>query len=367
MDPRVQKMAEVLVNYSLAVKPGDRCLFRGTSPLAQPLMQALTAEALKAGGIPFTYVHMSGEAAVMLENGSIEQIEMVNPMLKQMYETAEVIVRIEADEDSGALARFAADKQQAFMRSRGTLLNIQMAREGRKELRRCTTLYPTPGYARDAGMSFEEYQNFVFGACMVNEANPLAYWHELSAMQDKLVQWLKGKKKLQVKGRNIDMEMSLEGRIWENADGKFNFPDGEIFTGPVEDSVNGWVRFTFPAIYGGNVVKGAELHFKDGLVTTARAEENESFLLAMLDTDAGSRRLGEFAIGTNRGVNRFTGHILFDEKIHGTVHMALGRAYPQTGAVNQSDIHWDMICDMRDGGEILVDGVKFYENGEFLV
>ncbi|HRE47369.1 MAG TPA: aminopeptidase [Aggregatilineales bacterium] len=367
MDSRTQKMAEVIVNYSLAVKPGEVCLFRGTSPLAQPLMRALTAEALKAGGVPFNYVHMSGEGVVLLEHGAVAQIERLNPMLKLMYETASCIVRIEAEEETGALVAFPPEKQQAYMRSKGGIINIQMDREAARTLRRCTTLYPTPAYARDAGMSETDYENFVFGACMVAEPDPLRFWHELSAMQDKLITWLRGKKAFHVQGKNIDLTFSAEGRLWENANGKFNFPDGEIFTGPVENSVNGWVRFTYPAIYNGNIVRGAELHFKDGVVVKATAAENESFLLATLDTDEGARRLGEFAIGTNRGVNRFTGQILFDEKIQGTVHMALGKAYASTGAVNHSAIHWDMICDMRDGGVIRVDGETFYENGEFLV
>ncbi|MBX3086016.1 MAG: aminopeptidase [Anaerolineae bacterium] len=367
MDPRVKKMAAVLVNYSIAVQPGEKVLFRGTSPLAQPLMRLLTEEALKAGGHPINYVHMSGEASTVLTYGAEGQIEYVNPLLKLAYETFDKIIRIEADDNSAEMSGFAAPKQQAWARRLGGLLSIQMLREGNGSLKRCTTLFPTPAYAKDAGMTVEEYENFVYNACMVHLDDPVAYWKQYAAEQQKLCDWLNGKKKLHVRGKNIDMEMSIDGRIWENADGRANFPDGEIFTGPVEDSVNGWVHFTFPAIYNGNVVKGAKLEFKNGKVVKATADENQDFLLAALDTDEGSRTLGEFAIGTNKGINRFTGHILFDEKIHGTVHMALGRAYPQTNAVNKSAIHWDMICDMMDGGEIIVDGVRFYENGNFLV
>src|SRR5260221_2398585 len=366
MDSRTQKMAEVIVNYSTEVKPGDRVLFRGTSPLAQPLMQALYAEALKAGALPFNYIHMSKEDFIVMDTGSTEQIEAVNPMLKLMYDTANVIVRIEADEDTKALANFPTEKSQARARARGGLLNVQMARESDKSLRRCTTLYPTEAYARDAGMSMKEYEDFVYSACMVQLDDPVLYWRKYAADQQKLCDFVNGHKQLKVRGSNIDLEMSIDGRIFKNADGKFNFPDGEIFTGPVEDSVNGWVRFTFPAIYNGVTVKGIELKFEKGRITKATAAENEKFLLAMLDTDHGARTLGEFAIGTNKGIDRFTGHILFDEKIGGTVHMAMGAGYPETGSINRSAIHWDMICDMRDGGEILVDGQPFYENGKFL-
>ncbi|MCC7209112.1 MAG: aminopeptidase [Anaerolineae bacterium] len=360
-------MARVLVNYSTQVKPGDRVLFRGTSPLAQPLMQALTAEALKAGGIVSNYVHMSGEDRIFLENGSDAQLEAVNPMLKLMYDTADVIIRIEAEEDTAALAGFPTAKAQARARAYGGLLSVQMARESDGTLRRCTTLFPTEAYARDAGMSVAEYEDFVYGACMVDQPDPVAHWNAVHAQQQRLVDFLKGRKLLQVRGANIDLSMSIEGRTFENASGRVNFPDGEIFTGPVEASVNGWVQFTFPAIYRGNVVRGARLEFRDGVVVKATADENEAFLNAMLDTDAGARRLGEFAIGTNTGIDRFTGQILFDEKIGGTVHMALGKGYPFTGSVNDSAIHWDMICDMRGGGDILVDGQRFYENGDFVV
>jgi len=360
-------MAQVLVQYSTAVKPGDLVLFRGTSPLAQPLMQALYEEALKAGAHVFNYVHISEENAIMLGAGAEEQIATVNPMLKLMYDTADVIIRIEAEENTQGSAGFSTEKSKAWMKYYGALINIQSEREAKGTLRRCTTLFPTNAYAQDASMPLRAYEDFVYNACMLHLDDPVAHWLKVSAEQDRLCKWLHGHKKLRAHGKNIDLEMSIEGRVFENADGKFNFPDGEIFTGPVEDSVNGWVHFTFPAVYHGNVVHGIQLEFQDGLITKATAERNESFLLAMLDTDEGSRRLGEFAIGTNKGIDRFTGQILFDEKIGGTVHMAVGNGYPQTGSVNHSAVHWDLICDMRDGGEIVVDGERFYENGRFLV
>ncbi len=366
MDVRTQKMAQVLINYSTAVRPSDRVLLRGTSPLAQPLMKALYEEALKAGGQVFNYVHMSEEGSILIHAGAEAQIEAVNPMLKLMYDTADVIIRIEADENSQAMAGAPMGKAKAWARAYGALINIQSEREAAGTLRRCTTLFPTMAYAQDAAMSLRDYEDFVYGACRVDLDDPVAHWLQVAAEQQKLCDALRGHKRLQVRGQNIDLDMSIEGRIFENADGKFNFPDGEIFTGPVEDSVNGWVRFTFPAIYHSNVVNGIQLKFEKGLIVEATAEKNEAFLHAMLDTDAGSRRLGEFAIGTNQGINRFTGQILFDEKIGGTVHMAVGSSYPNTGAVNKSSVHWDMICDMRDGGEILVDGKRFYENGRFL-
>jgi aminopeptidase len=216
-------------------------------------------------------------------------------------------------------------------------------------------------------MSLLQYADFFFGACKLHLDDPGAAWQAVAREQQRLIDFVNGKKTLQMRGKNIDLELSIEGRTFLNADGRINFPDGEIFTGPVENSVNGWVQFTYPALYRGNEVLGARLTFEAGLVTEATAEKGEAFLNKMLDTDAGSRRLGEFAIGTNREIQRFTGQILLDEKIGGTVHMALGEGYPQTGSVNKSAIHWDLICDMRQDSEILVDGEVFYKNGEFQV
>lgn len=368
MDSRIQKLASVLVRYSVALKEGERLLIRALSPEAEPLAQALYEEAFNAGGLPFVYIQMKQEDEIALESGAtLAQLETVNPMLKLMYETCECIIRIEADQNTRALSQYPPDRQKARARYHSQLIAIQMARQANKSLRRCTTQYPTMGYAQTAGMSLRQYENFLYRACKVDQDDPVALWQEVYRSHERLIEWLKGKKRLHVRGENIDLEMSIDGRTFSNAGGRQNMPDGEIFTGPVEDSVNGWVRFTYPAYYQGNEVKGIELRFKDGLVVEAKAQTNERFLLSTLDSDPGARRLGEFAIGTNRDIQDFTGTILFDEKIGGTVHMAVGQGYAETGSVNQSLVHWDMICDMRAGGEILVDGELFYKDGEFVI
>jgi aminopeptidase len=368
MDARVEKMAEVIINYSTAVKPGERVLLRGTSPAAEPLIRALYQAALRAGGETFTYIHLGDEDSLAIDaTDDPELLAAVNPMLKLMYETCDVIVRVEASQNPRALSTYPPEAQRARAQAAGTILNIQMEREGNGTLRRCTTQFPTQGYAQAAGMSLSQYEDFVFQACKVHLDDPVAAWREVEKTQQRLVEYLAGKKTLYVRGGNINLEMSIEGRTFENACGTANFPDGEIFTGPVEDSVNGWVKFTYPAYYRGNEVEAIELTFENGVVTEATAGKNQAFLLSTLDSDEGARRMGEFAIGTNQDIQRFTGSILFDEKIGGTIHLALGRGYPQTGSLNQSIIHWDMICDMRDGGVILVNDEPFYENGKFLV
>jgi len=367
MDSRIEKMADVLINYSTAVQPGERVLIRSTSPAGEPLAQALYQAALRAGGEAFTYIHLRDEASLTIEaTDNLDLLAAVNPMLKLMYETCDVIIRIEASENPQALSGYPAKLQQARAKGYGAVMHIQMEREGNGSLRRCTTQFPTQAYAQTAGMSLRQYEDFVYQACKVHLDDPVAAWQEMGKSQQRLVDYLAGKRQLHVQGDNIDLEMSIGGRPFLSSRGLANFPDGEIFTAPVEDSVNGWVKFTYPAYYGGNEVVGVKLTFENGVVTKATAEKNETYLLSTLDTDEGSRRLGEFAIGTNNDIQRFTGSILFDEKIGGTVHMALGQGYPQSGSKNVSTIHWDMICDMRDGGEILVDGEMFYRDGKFL-
>lgn len=368
MDSRIQKMADVIINYSTAVQPGERVLIRSNSPAGEPLAQALYQAALRAGGEAFTYIHLRDEDSLAIEaTDNLDLLGVVNPMLKLMYETCQVIVRIEASENPRALSGYPAESQQARSQALAAVMKIQMQREGEGSLRRCTTQFPTQGYAQAAGMSLSQHEDFVFQACKVHLDDPVTAWRQVEQTQQRLIDYLTGKQFLHVRGRNIDLEMSIAGRPFLNACGRINFPDGEIFTGPVEDSVNGWVKFTYPAYYRDNEVAGVELTFENGQITQATAEKNEAFLLNTLDTDPGASRLGEFAIGTNNDIQRFTGSILFDEKIGGTVHMAMGQGYPQTGSVNSSAIHWDMICDMCDGGEILVDGELFYKDGEFLV
>jgi aminopeptidase len=261
------------------------------------------------------------------------------------------------------------DPSKIVLRSQAQteLMKTFMQRSASGALRWVTTLFPTDAHAQDAEMSLSEYEDFVYGACMPNLADPVAYWRSLSAWQQRIVEWLQGKEHVRVVGPNTELELSIAGRTFINSDGKNNMPSGEVFTGPVEDSVEGHVTFSYPAIYQGREVTGVQLWFEEGAVVKASAQKNEEFLLKTLDTDEGSRTVGEFAIGTNEGIKAFTSQILFDEKISGSFHMALGAGYPETGSKNESAIHWDMICDLREDGRIWVDEVLLYKNGRFVV
>jgi aminopeptidase len=198
---------------------------------------------------------------------------------------------------------------------------------------------------------------------MLNEDNPMSFWQELGKKQNKFVDWLKGKNTVVMKGSNVDLTLSIKDQVFISCDGKANFPDGEIFTGPVEDSANGWIRFKYPAIFIGQEITDIELWFENGKVVKQKATKNQELLTSNLNTDAGSRYLGELGIGTNYGITKFTKEMLFDEKIGGTLHLAVGAGYPETGSKNESAIHWDMLCDMAES-EVTVDGDLFYKNGK---
>jgi aminopeptidase len=235
------------------------------------------------------------------------------------------------------------------------------------ELRWCLTMYPTPAYAQDADMSTAEFAGVLERMSLLDQPDPVAAWKSLSARQQRLIDWLTPRSDVHVTGPDTDLRLSIAGRIWNNSDGRRNFPSGEIFTGPIETSAEGEIRFTYPVITQGRQVTDVRLRFAGGTVVDASASKHEDLLLAALDTDPGARRLGEFAFGTNFGLDRFTGRILLDEKIGGTVHLAVGNGYPDTGSVNQSAVHWDLICDLRQGGRVTIDGEPFLVDGRYLL
>lgn len=215
-------------------------------------------------------------------------------------------------------------------------------------------------------MSLHDYEEFVYGAGLLNKDDPIAKWQAEAARQQKLVDWLAGKDKVVIKGRNVDLQMSIKGRGFIKASGKVNFPDGEIYTSPVENSANGWIRFGYPAIFGGREVTDIELWFEDGKVVKEKASKGQDLLTSLLNTDDGSRILGELGIGTNYGIQKFTKNMLFDEKIGGTIHLAVGAGFPEAGSKNESGLHWDMLCNMAES-EITVDGELFYKDGKIVL
>ncbi len=369
-DSRVQKFAKVLVEHSARIAPGDRVLIEATTA-AEPLVRELFIQVMEKGGHPHPMIGFPGmmpfsQDEFYLTYAKEAQLDFTPTFYKIAYDQFESRIRIHSATNTHGTTNIDPVKVQRRGKALGPITESQMRRGAEGKFKWVTTLYPTDAYAQDAGMSLKEYEDFVFGAVHAHEDDPIAYWNSTAAGQQKAIDWLAGKSQVVMRGPNVDLSLSIKGRKFMNSTGMFNMPDGEIFTGPVEDSVNGWVKFTYPAIYGGVAVEGAELTFTNGRVNQAKAEKNQDYLIKMLESDAGSRYLGEYAIGTNFDINKFTGNILFDEKIGGTFHMALGAGYPETGSHNKSSIHWDMICDLRADSEIFVDGELFYKNGKFV-
>lgn len=366
-DKRVLKHADILVDYSTSIQPGDRVIIESTT-LAQPLLEALIERILKRGGHPYLVTRLPNEEAIFLKYAEGAQLTTPHVFTQMAYEQFEARIRVHAIAESNAFAGISDEKQSLYSQGKAPILKTQMLRGKAKELKWVTTLFPTEAYAQAAGMTLAEYENFVYGTMHADreDEDPIDHWLNVEKEQQHYIDLFSGKDKVVLRGPNVDLRLSIKDRTFVNSAGRNNMPSGEIFTGPVENSVNGWVRFTYPVIYEGRVVEDVELEFVEGRVLHAKAKKNQDFLLKMLDIDTGARFVGEFAIGLNFEISQFTGDILFDEKIGGSFHMALGAGYPETGSKNTSQIHWDMICDMREDAEISVDGEVLYRNGKFI-
>jgi aminopeptidase len=365
-DTRLQRLAQVLVRYSLGIKNGDRFAIY-TGPTATPLVQELVRESLRAGGLPEIFIDLPGVREIVLKEGSDEQLSYIPAAQRIMYEQYETMLQLFSQENTKELSGVDPSRMAIVSNARRDLMHTYMQRSAAGLFRWCVAMYPTNAYAQDANMSLSDFEDFVYRACFLDDADPVARWQELSRQQERLVQWLNGRHTIHLHGQDTDLTFSVAGRTFINSDGHFNFPDGEFFTGPVEDSANGYIRYSFPASFGGRSVEDVRLRFENGVVVEAQAGQGQDYLDKMLGLDEGARRLGEFAFGNNHNVDRCTKNVLFDEKMGGTVHLALGASIPQTGGVNQSALHWDMVCDLRTGSEIRVDGELFCKDGEFVV
>jgi aminopeptidase len=301
---------------------------------------------------------MSPEGAMpaFYELASDEQLDWIPPTAQWAVENADVRVAIMADANPRELSEVDPAKQARVSRARKPLLETSMRRSATGEYRWALTLFPTQAYAAEAGMSLARYEDFFYSACLVDDPEPLTAWQRQSDQVNRLSEWIAGREEVHIKGPGTDIKLGIAGRTFIPCVGEHNMPDGEFFTGPVEDSVN-----------GGREVAGVRFRFEDGKIVDASAERGEDFLVEMLDTDDGARRLGELGIGTNYGIATGTKEILLDEKIGGTVHMAIGASYPESGGTNDSAVHWDMVLDLRQGGSIVVDGEELQRDGKFVV
>jgi aminopeptidase len=365
-DQRADKLAQILVQHSTKVGKGDLCVIQGTTA-AEVLVQAVYEEVLRAGGHAVFNISPEEAMPAFYELASDEQLDWVAPTARWAVEEADVRIALMADTNTRALSQVDPARQTRAQKARKPLMETSMARAARGEHRWALTLFPTQAYAAEAGMSLTRYEDFFYKACLVDDPQPVTAWQRQSDEVQRLAEWIQGREEVHIQGPGTDIKLGIADRTFIASYGIHNMPDGEFFTGPHEDATEGEITFSFPASYAGREVGGVKFRFEGGKVVDASAETGEELLLETLDTDPGARILGELGIGTNYGIETGTKSILLDEKIGGTIHLAIGASYPQTGGRNDSAIHWDMVCDLRQGGSITVDGEVLQRDGVFVV
>lgn len=364
-DNRLNKLAKLLVQYSTKVKPGD-FVFVSCEEISTPWMIEVVKEAIQAGAHVETRLHSNDVGEVSLKYSSEEQLLESNFLMENMIKRADVWLTAWGTRNTKAYSNIDAGKIKLSSKGATSWRKIYSERMGDGSLRWCGTQFPTHADAQEAAMSLDEYEDFVYGAGLLHMEDPVAEWKKISAQQQRWVEYLDTKSTLYIVSKDTDLMVGIKGRKWINCDGQVNFPDGEIFTSPVENDINGTIHFSFPGIYAGKEIEGIAMEIKEGKVIKATAKKGEELLHALLNTDEGASFFGEVAIGTNYGIRKFTRNMLFDEKIGGTVHMAIGDSMPEAGGINRSTIHWDMLCNMKENGKLYADGELFYENGEFI-
>ena len=358
-DVRLEKLARLLVDYSVGAGEGEQVVLSGGAA-AEPLIKEVYGRLLEVGALPVPQVALPGMQEIFFERAQDLHYEKTPPATRTIYEQADAFISIMAPQNTRALANVDPAKQQALGKRDKPLREIVLEKD-----RWALTLFPTEALAQESDMSLAEYEEFVFGAMALGEDDPVSYWQAVAKEQQRLIERLEEADEVRIVGPETDLTLSVKGRKFLNGDGKHNMPCGEVFTGPVEDSVNGRVYFGVPTAVAGREVSGVRLRFEDGKVVEASADKGEEYLKSMLDADAGARYLGELGIGTNYGIPRSTKNILFDEKLGGTVHLAVGQSYAKTGGKNESSVHWDLICDLREGGELRADGQVIEQDGRF--
>jgi aminopeptidase len=360
----IKKYAHLLVHYSLSLKKGER-VFISTNTVAEDLAREVYREALKIGAIPEVQLNFRGQNRILMEEGNDEQLSYVPTLYHKAINDFDAYLFIRAPfnhAENKNLNKEALKQRSKALKSTHEIYNQRTAS---RELKRTLCEYPTSASAQIAGLSLEAYQNFIFKACKLYDDDPIMSWKEVRRSQQTVVDYLNKSNMIRYKGPKTDVAFSVKNRIWINSDGQTNMPSGEVFTGPIEDSVNGTVYFDYPTMYKGEEVCNVELTIKDGEVIKWSAERGQSLLDDAMKIK-GAKYFGEVAIGTNYSIDTPTKNILFDEKIGGTIHMALGQSYKQTGGINESVIHWDLISDMKEGA-IYADGKMIYEKGQFVI
>jgi aminopeptidase len=365
-DPRLARYATLICDYSLELQAGQRLLVLAP-PDAGPLVLAIGREAWRRGARPTVMMEPPAAEERLVREGSERQLRHVDPVLLGVIEIADAVVSVLAPHNSRALASLPPARSSLRTAGRSPLTAVTRERflaGGRSWL---VCAFPTPAAAQDAGMGTAAFERFVYAGCLLDEADPAAEWRAIAARQERLVERLSGSRELRIRGPGTDLILGVEGCTWEGSSGRSNLPDGEVYTSPTAPAANGEVRFTLPFQRYGRRFEGVRLRFRDGVVVDAGAAVGEEALVALLDTDEGARRIGEVAIGTNVWIQHPTGFALFDEKMGGTFHIALGTGFPELGGTNVSAIHWDIVGDLREGGTLEADGGPIVHDGRLAV
>jgi aminopeptidase len=364
-DPRLESLASVICSYSLDVQPGD--VVRVTGPAsADAFFAAVTRHITRLGGHPMLRPSLPAVEAAIKTRGSDAQLSTITEIDRLDSELPDKTLTIWADDNTRYLSEVAPDRQAIWSRARREISDRFFERLASGEIGWCGVTLPTEGFAQDAGMSLPEFEDFVFGAGHVSDPDPVAFWRRQSARQAEVIERLAQISQLRIVAEDTDLTLDVSGRTWLNADGRENFPDGEVYTSPLHDRTRGHISFSFDATYNGREFGVVRLWFEDGRVVRHEASRGEEFLSGMLDMDEGARYLGEVAFGMNDEIQRATRNIAFDEKIGGTAHVALGAAFPEAGGTNRSSLHWDIVRDLRSGGEVYGDGQLIARDGAFL-
>jgi aminopeptidase len=365
-DPRVDRLAELIAGYSLELGEGQVFRIDGEES-ALPLVTAMYRSALRRGALPYVNVWPAGLDEILLAEGSEEQLSFISGGESLQSEQLDAWTTLWSASNTRALTRADPERRRLELAAKFRMVNRRWERISAGELAWCGTLFPTQAHAQDAEMSLTDYEHFVYGACHVGgDENPIEHWELVSALLTARARELDEIRELRIVGTDTDLRVTVAERPWIPSDGRHNMPDGEVFTSPVETGTEGEIYFALPSIYAGREVEDVRLRFRDGRVVAAEASSGEDYLRALIGTDEGSAVLGEVAFGLNYEIDRFTRDILFDEKIGGTMHVALGGGFDEAGTQNKSDLHWDLICDLRADGEVYADGELIWKAGSFL-
>jgi aminopeptidase len=365
-DARYDALAELVLDHSLRLEPGNVLRIEGEAVAGAPLIVSLHREATKRGIHCYTALDLNGLKEILVAEGSDEQLEFVSPIELRELDAIDASVTIWSEVNTRSFTRADTDRRQRQLNAQRQFAIRRRDRIASGEHRWCGTLSPTEGHAQDADMSLEDYEDFVFRACHVHDDDPVGHWRRVGERLQARAEELGAVRELRIVGEDTDLTVVVEGRIWRAAYGRQNVPDGEVYTSPVETGVNGTIRFGFPAVFGGSEIDDARLELENGRVVAAEAAGGQDYLRSLLQLDEGASGVGEIAFGLNYEIDRFTRNILLDEKIGGTMHMALGMGFEALGGQNRSALHLDLICDLRREGEVYADGELVWRSGEFL-